>query len=568
MKDVNMPGYAAKPTLVAPTISTSSTNPSPLHQVTPASSSSFSCVSFTGLSSATVTSRLPVFLRSVRLSAASPLRTVPGPISVVDANNDEESLLLTSAHLSAHLRNPFLLACHGIVKSVQPQLFVYEYMQRGRLRNFLERELREVDEALCNANEYNSSLLSTKQLFKMLHQIVSGFEFLSQQRIPELVLDSSSVLVGADYTCKLEIAFWRNCLRQKTRNSDGRASFYVNNLGSLNSDLVGCLEVDGRDELESLQNAATSQRTAKISVTPFLTGAVVSQPTFSHLTSLENCPVRKCDSSTDNPLSLFKRLAKSVLSRSPPEAFTEYQNEPSHAWCYGCIQLEVLLAGVLYQQRVLRASFATDFRCPEQRPGLPTSSYRCPSSTSTSSSAPTPYRQPQPLLRLTQDFPTKTRQTRPPARARDDLLVWQQYQRIACKLDTVEQGGQPQHLTELREMLVVFVCDWFANDFLYYLLRGCLRENPSDRPALAEILRHLAKYAAENTTICRQPSYRIKSSCSGVLEQKHIPQETTTLAPASVAKDTQVAFITVDETEPKWKGLLVPELHLLGGQSS
>ncbi|VDN10176.1 unnamed protein product [Dibothriocephalus latus] len=135
------------------------------------------------------------------------------------------------------------------------------------------RELREVDESLRNSNEYKSSLLSTKLLFKMLHQIVSGFEFLSQQHIPDLVLDSSSVLVGADYTCKLEIAFWRNCLRQKTRNPDARASFYVNNLGSLNSDLVGCLEVDDHHEFKPLQN---SQRTATISLTPYLTGTLVS----------------------------------------------------------------------------------------------------------------------------------------------------------------------------------------------------------------------------------------------------------------------------------------------------
>ncbi|KAL7056814.1 hypothetical protein AAHC03_019462 [Spirometra sp. Aus1] len=560
-KDITLHGCGDVP-VIAQAISTSSTTTSPLHQIASSTtaSSSFSSVSYAGLGSSIVTSRLPIFLRSVRLSTSSPLRAVSGTV-----NDDEESLLLSSAHLSLHLRNPALLACYGIVKSVQPHLFVYEYMQRGRLRKFLERELREVDEALGTSKEYKSSLLSTKLLFKMLHQIVSGFEFLSKQHIPDLMLDSSSVLVGADYTCKLEIAFWRNCLRQKTRNPEGRASFYVNNLGSLRSDVVGCLEVDDRDELESQLKPVNSQRTAKISVTPFPTGALISQTSFSHLKCLENSPASKCDSNTYSTLSLFRRLARSVIRRTPPEAFTEYLNEPSHVWCYGCIQLEVLLAGALYQQRVLRASGATtDFGCPGQILGLT-------SATCSSFSSSIPYSAPHPqqcyeLFRPTQDLLARMRHPRQQALIADDLLATQQ--QIACSLSTMEYDGQPRNLAELREILVVFVCDWFANDFLSYLLRGCLREDPKDRPAFSEILRHLAKYAAENAVIYRRSNCRMKSGHSTVLEQKYIPQETAIVARPSIAINTQSVFKTADEKKPDWKSLLVPELHILGEQSS
>ncbi|VDK37320.1 unnamed protein product [Taenia asiatica] len=115
------------------------------------------------------------------------------------------------AEIAASIRHPQVVFCHGLLKAVQPHLLVYDFMALGRLDKFLISEIGrfEGNEEHRKSQSWPlSPLLSTKTVFHMLHQIASAFAFLVSLSIDNLRLDSSSVLVSSDYSCKVQLKTW------------------------------------------------------------------------------------------------------------------------------------------------------------------------------------------------------------------------------------------------------------------------------------------------------------------------------------------------------------------------
>ncbi|KAL5966498.1 Ephrin type-B receptor 3 [Taenia solium] len=115
------------------------------------------------------------------------------------------------AEIAASIRHPRVVLCHGLLKAVEPHLLVYDFMALGRLDKFLISEIGrfEVSEEHRKSPSWpRSPLLSTKTVFHMLHQIASAFAFLVSLSIDNLRLDSSSVLVSSDYSCKVQLKTW------------------------------------------------------------------------------------------------------------------------------------------------------------------------------------------------------------------------------------------------------------------------------------------------------------------------------------------------------------------------
>lgn len=74
-----------------------------------------------------------VFIRAIQVPKSSSQAS-----STSSVRDEFCSQLLTSSHLASRLRHPHVVACYGMVKSLQPKLLIYERLSQGRLKEFLQ----------------------------------------------------------------------------------------------------------------------------------------------------------------------------------------------------------------------------------------------------------------------------------------------------------------------------------------------------------------------------------------------------------------------------------------------
>ncbi|VDO12534.1 unnamed protein product [Rodentolepis nana] len=115
---------------------------------------------------------------------------------------------IEAAKIASCVRHPNIVFCHGILKALQPNFLVYNFMACGRLDMFLVSEIRraeELDSKRKEATLPRSPLLSNRTIFHMLHQIASAFTFLISMPLDNIILDSSAVMVADDHSCKIQL---------------------------------------------------------------------------------------------------------------------------------------------------------------------------------------------------------------------------------------------------------------------------------------------------------------------------------------------------------------------------
>ncbi|KAM7539188.1 hypothetical protein Aperf_G00000058930 [Anoplocephala perfoliata] len=245
------------------------------------------------------------------------------------------STAVEAAEIASRVRHPNIVFCHGILRAIQPPLLVYNFMTFGRLDRFLVSEIGRVEKRDPNRKDSNwsrSPLLSTKKVFQMLHQIASAFSFLVSLSLDNICLDSSSVMVSSDYSCKVQLKI---CPSESSRRG--------------NTPLISELDLK-----QSLADFIGIRRPSKVFV--IQGGHQVLLPSI-----LKN--------STDSmpPPRLFQSLIWSLKSSSYQDDLSINNSSLISSTAvkkFGWIQIELLLAAVFHHRCVLQSFRSSDLPTP------------------------------------------------------------------------------------------------------------------------------------------------------------------------------------------------------------
>uniref|UniRef100_A0A0R3SU65 Receptor protein-tyrosine kinase n=1 Tax=Hymenolepis diminuta TaxID=6216 RepID=A0A0R3SU65_HYMDI len=242
---------------------------------------------------------------------------------------------IEAAEIASGVRHPKIVFCHGILKAVQPNLLVYNYMACGRLDRLLVSEIGrmgETDSKKKDANVLRSALLSAKVIFNMLHQIASAFSFLVSMSFDNIILDSSAVMVSSDYSCKVQL---------KIRPSKSL----------------------GKDNSNTINEFHLKQSLADFIGLPPLSKVFVVQDGQNILLP----SILKNSAGLHSPTILFQSIMQNLKSRLNKDNLSINNSctiSSTTVKKFGCIQIELLLAAVFRQKCVLRSFMSTGLPIP------------------------------------------------------------------------------------------------------------------------------------------------------------------------------------------------------------
>nr|CDS29955.2 ephrin type A receptor 4 A [Hymenolepis microstoma] len=236
---------------------------------------------------------------------------------------------IEAAKIASCVQHPNIVFCHGILKAVQPNFLVYNFMACGRLDMFLVSEIRqmeEVDFKRKDATLPRSPLLSNRTIFQMLHQIASAFSFLVSLPIDNIILDSSAVMVAADYSCKIQ-------LKIRPFESSRKDSSSTNNEFNLKQGLADFIGLQPSSRIFVVRE-----------------GQSILLPS-----------ILKNSAGLHSPTTLFQSVMRHL------KLAINKDNLPSnstHVKKFGYIQIELLLAAIFRQKCVLRTLNSTGMPVP------------------------------------------------------------------------------------------------------------------------------------------------------------------------------------------------------------
>ncbi|KAL5103641.1 Ephrin type-B receptor 4b [Taenia crassiceps] len=243
------------------------------------------------------------------------------------------------AEIAASIRHPRVVFCHGILKAVQPHLLVYDFMALGRLDKFLVSEIERFEGSVKHRKSQSwsrSPLLSTKIVFHMLHQIASAFAFLVSLSIDNLRLDSSSVLVSSDYSCKVQLKTWPPEVLSKGSGCEIRGV----NLGQSLADFMDIKPTSPRSKALIIQDGQH-----------ILLPSILKPPIEPLPSKVFEAIIRNLKSSGSEDSSATNSMLMSATA--------VVQN-------LGWLQVELLLASVLCQRCMLRDSVTSSSNVSEK----------------------------------------------------------------------------------------------------------------------------------------------------------------------------------------------------------